>query len=744
MLDDDRLMNQAEPEKQPTAMRLFMGLGVPQQARLLWRRKAEIALAALICASAAVVISESLTPKYTSTAQIYIDPRELQPADRQPAQRSQDYASFAMVIESQLRIIGSNGVLLQAIQDTHLDEDPEFGGTNAGDDAEMAALENLKRHIHVTKPDRSFIINIEVWSDSAAKSALLANAISKAYLDELKKQQAVAASRTAASQSDRLKQLQEQVRIAETALAAYQVQQNPLDAQGALMGDPQQPAANSQRLEAARTATLDAQARYDQIQSIHRDAIDIDAIPRVLRSPAIANLRQQYDATRRRYLELASEIGALHPALRPLVSRLEDLHLRIRDEVERLALAAKNELTRAREYEDSLNKAIDLQKRQSAELTQPSPRLRELESDVQASREAYQSFRQRVNENDEGRGLNASSARVISEASIAQRRIYPPPMGLLAGIGFLIGALGAATWFVASGAGPSPKASAPSPVDPETTDAVISPPIQPPDPQPQPEAAIAAVEKPLIARLQEPEVVRTQSSVLTAGALPDLTRIGWPTLRAGMPVKAFLKSVGDMRAAVMRRPSAGAIPVMAVIGAGASEDRSIAALNIALAAARGGYRVLLIDADHATHALSNRLNGPGKSRAGRFGWFGIGLKDSATIETANGISVLSANRGADAVKASEAICKAIAEVRSLGGYDLVILDGPATPSGEADRMLLDVADGLAADLPMSQDINDCVREIIAALGDVEPKLIGFVLNELHPAAADTERDQQLA
>ena len=39
-------------------------------------------------------------------------------------------------------------------------------------------------------------------------------------------------------------------------------------------------------------------------------------------------------------------------------------------------------------------------------------------------------------------------------------------------------------------------------------------------------------------------------------------------------------------------------PVMAVIGAGSSEDRSIAALNIALAAARDGAKVLMIDADN--------------------------------------------------------------------------------------------------------------------------------------------------
>ena len=131
------------------------------------------------------------------------------------------------------------------------------------------------------------------------------------------------------------------------------------------------------------------------------------------------------------------------------------------------------------------------------------------------------------------------------------------------------------------------------------------------------------------------------------------------------------------------------MPVMAVIGAGAGEDRSIAALNIALAAARDGAKVLMIDADHATHTLSNKVNGLGKSEPSRLGWLSIGSKASRAIVTANGISILPVIKGSDA-KASDAIRKAIAQARATGGYDLVILDGPAMPWSacrpQADRM----------------------------------------------------------
>ena len=74
----------------------------------------------------------------------------------------------------------------------------------------------------------------------------------------------------------------------------------------------------------------------------------------------------------------------------------------------------------------------------------------------------------------------------------------------------------------------------------------------------------------------------------------------------------------------------------------------------------------------------------------------------------------------------------------------MILDGPAMPWSAADRKLLDAADGLVAVLPIHLDINDCMEDIITALGGAERKLVGVVLNELNPAAVNRQRDKQYA
>ena len=81
--------------------------------------------------------------------------------------------------------------------------------------------------------------------------------------------------------------------------------------------------------------------------------------------------------------------------------QVEDLRRTINEEVDRFAQSAKNDLTRARDYEASLNKALEAQKRQSVQMSQASVRLRELERDVEASRDVYQSFLKRSRETEE-------------------------------------------------------------------------------------------------------------------------------------------------------------------------------------------------------------------------------------------------------------------------------------------------------------------------------------------------------
>jgi uncharacterized protein involved in exopolysaccharide biosynthesis/Mrp family chromosome partitioning ATPase len=753
MLAYDQPITRSKPDAGPKPARASAGLSVSQLAQLLWRRKAAIAMAALIGGCVAVGIGKSLTPKYLATAQLYVDPRELQLVDRELTPRSQDISGLAMVVESQARLITSNSVLMQVIQDAHLEKDPEFGSSSNGLTAtllglfglearpsseprlgQMAALEALNHHINVKKTDRTFIVDIDVWSYDAAKAAMLANAISNAYLAEAKNSQALAARRATSDLSGRLKELQERLRTAENALAVYKAQNNFVGSQDTQIND-QQLMSSNQRLASARAATLDAQAKYDQIEANRRASADAGAIPEALQSPTIANLRAQYAEARKRMAEMTGELGPLHPSLRQMEKQVEDLRRTVNEEIERFAQSAKNDLARARDYETSLTRALEAQKRQSVQLSQAGVRLRELERDVEASRDVYQSFLKRSRETEEQESLNTSNARIIGEATVPQRRSFPPGMSLVAAIGLVLGALLAASWFAAAELlSVDTAAGLPTRTLPDS-----GAPIQPPNSlenRPPP----PAVEKPGIARLQESDVIRTLGGILATGGIPDLTRLGWPTLRAAFPLTTFLNAMREMHQTLSRRSAANVAPVLAVIGQGAGRERSIVALNVALAAAWDGARVLVIDADHEAHSISNKLAGSRKAEAKRLGWLSIGSRASRAIKTANGITVLpSAGAGE-----SDAIRRAITQSRSAGDYDLVIVDGPAMPWGLEDRRLLDMADGLTAVLPASLDINGCMDDIIASLDGAERKLIGVIINELHTSGSMSHRSKQYA
>ncbi|RXH06260.1 exopolysaccharide transport family protein [Bradyrhizobium vignae] len=788
MLDYNQPIDRAGPEASQRKPRA--GFNVLELANLLWRRKVAITAAALLGATLAVSIGKSVTPRYTATAQLYVDPRELQLVDRELTPRAQDVSGMSMVVESQARLITSNSVLLQVIQQAGLDKDPEFGGGDGTSlmssllgliglhprapsaaetkEVQLAALEALSRHIAIRKTEKSFIVDVEVWSTDPAKAAMLANTLTNAYLAESRNSQASAARRATNDLSSRLKELRDRLRNAETALATYKAQNNFVGTQDALISD-QQLSASNQRLSAARAATMDAQARLDQIEASRRTAADAGAIPEALQSPTIANLRAQYADARKKYAEQAGELGPRHPALRQTEKQVEDLKRTINEEIDRFAQSAKNDLTRARDFEASLNRALEAQKRQSVQLSQAAVRLRELEREADASRDVYQSFLKRSRETEEQESLNTSAARVIGEATVPQRRSFPPAMSLFAMIGFVFGAIAASGWFVAAEllfagaiataptsarpqrtsapdttrvpqrARPS-EASPPQPASPDVERIPLelaAPPLQP--------AMVEKplIEKPLIARFQEADVIHTLGAILATGGGVDLTRLGWPTLRPGFPLTTLLNAWRDMRAAVARRSGGRAMPVVALVGAGKTSGRSVTALNFALAAARDGARVLMIDADHQARVLSNKVIRPGKSEPSRLGWLSIGSKDAREIKTVNGISVLPAAEG-DAGKAADAIRKAIAQARAASGYDLVILDGPAMPLAAGGRKLLDDIDSLVAVLPTCLDVNDSLEEILTALGPAERKLVGVVLDELTPAIQTRQRGKQYA
>ena len=726
--------------------------------RLLWQKRLAIAAAAMIGAVAAVAIGKSLTPRYTATAQLYVDPRELQLVDRELTPRSQDVSGLPIIVESQARLITSNSVLFKVIEREKLEDDAEFGaganggllssvgfGANTPETRRNATLEALTRHIVVRRTDRTFIVEIDVWSRDPIKAAKVANAIASAYLEETVETQSASARRATTDLSARLKEMQERLRKAENALAEYKAKNNFVGTQETLVSD-QQLSAITQRLATARALTLDAQAKYDQIEASRRAATDIGALPEALQSQTIANLRAQYADARKRQAELMSELGPRHPALRNIENQVDDLRRNINEEVNRIAQAARNDLTRARTYETSLVSALENQKRQSNDMGLAAVRLRELEREVDASRSIYQSFLKRARETQEQETLNTSNARVIGEATPPQRRSFPPAMTLLAAAGFIFGALAGAGGVVAvdrAGAQPQPPGR-PRPSEPLPRPVLSTQRRRDEKPAAASPTPVAFLAKPLIARLQKLDVTHVPPNPASAGDALDVTRLGWPGLRPDVPLNPFTNAMRRMRsmASRLRNPATASVSVIAVIGPAARDERTMVALNVALAAAQDGVDVLLVDADAAHGVLTGRIGEAEPQSSGALTRM-FGVRRTRVVETSNRITIMPVAAGRDS-STGKAIADAIAKARRSERYGLILLDGPAmTSTGEAHD-LLDLTNGVIATLPGRLDVDARMDDILHALGNRQNRLLGVIINEVSSGEISQIQDKAYA
>jgi len=408
---------------------------------------------------AALLYGLLTAPLFSSTAQIIIDPRDLQVVrnDIYPNGISPD--GGITQVESQVSVLQSSGVLLRAVEATNLTQDPEFNSPGllsglttwlsgtTGDreetpDLQKAAvktLDALRRRLAVKRADKVLVIDVTVTSKSADKAALLANAIAEAYLAD----QAAARSQTASQASDalaaRLAELRSQVEKAENAVELYKLQNNMVMASDRLVSDQELTDLNNQ-LTAAKSRTVTLKAQVDQITRQRESGTLSGATSEAMQSGVITQLRSQEAALEERATNLKSQLGPNHPSMVSVRSQLGNLQQLIARELDRIATSATIDYERALANERDLSAKVNALKDRSLSTSQASVHLRELQRDLDAVRSIYANYLTRAQETREQVSINSTNARIITHAMPAQKKSWPPLSLLLAGA--LCGGLG--------------------------------------------------------------------------------------------------------------------------------------------------------------------------------------------------------------------------------------------------------------------------------------------------------------
>ncbi|MBN9453487.1 MAG: hypothetical protein J0I42_16200 [Bosea sp.] len=511
----------------------------------LWARRGLILLMAALGLALAILAGLLMTPKYVSTAQLFIDPRDLRVLqnDVSPNTVGSDPTSITGYLESQARIIASDSIKSRVVERLNLDRDSDFGGGAAGFLARMLgadtgpspkatlyALAALDRTVAVRRGERTFVIDISATAQDPDKAAKIANALAEAYLEDQAAVRAEAAQKATAALTSRLEELRNRLRIAEEKAEKYKEANNIVGVGDRSLGE-QQLSLNSTQLVAARTRATEAKAKYDQIASTRASSIEAGAIPEAVASNTMTALRAQLGAALAREADLVSSLGVRHPALASAQSQVRDARRQISEELARIGRAAKVEYDRAVEAERQLARRVDQLTAGQYAAGRASVQLRELEREVESSRAIYDAFLKRARETGELGGIDTTNARIISPAMppLEKSGMSRRTLALLGafgggGAGVLL-ALGLAVFAVPR---QPPQPSKRAPFWRRAQRPVATEPVETERPAPAPAPAPAAVITPPPPRPAAPSEPPPQQQPSRTGAAP----VNWRRLMA--------------------------------------------------------------------------------------------------------------------------------------------------------------------------------------------------------------------
>ncbi len=421
------------------------GVSLRDLASTLVRHKAWIFGTTIACVALAVGYLATVQPTYTSTAEVYVDPRDRPTPKEDPGEKSSVPGDGLLLVESQLKIITSGKVLSRVVDQMDLSKDPEFNGRGSliagikaalgfgGDDnPHLAALRGLRLVTSTKRNERSYVIDISVSAREPQRAADLANSVANAFLEEQASANANFNRRLSDAIRSQLERMRSAVSQSEQAVAAYKAAHNLVGSRDRLVTDQELTEANTQ-LSNAQARLNEAQARVKLVESIESGGTPLESLPEAIQSNTIVQLRASAVEASRAEVQLARVLGPNHPALQQARAQVRDVQTAIKNEVKRIAQAVRNVATSERINVQSLQARFASLKALTQINEKAMVQLRELELKANSDRTVYETYLAKAKAATEEQAINNTNIRLISRAILPDRKSWPRTIPLIGG-----------------------------------------------------------------------------------------------------------------------------------------------------------------------------------------------------------------------------------------------------------------------------------------------------------------------
>ncbi len=641
--------------------------------------------------------------RYTATGEIQIQPGSA--SDLKSSLTSAlgtSMGSFDDIMESDVRILQSETLLMKVAHTLNLQDDPQFLGAKnpllhgSLDNPYLrnAIVGSLRANLLVQRVPRTEMITIQYKSRSPKLSADIVNALENDFLENNFISHFNTTKEVTKWLTGQMDDLRAVVQNSQDQLVDLQRKL------GIYALDPQHSVITSQ-ISDLEKGTSDAtqqrvlaEARYRILESMPPDQIqDSGVTPLGTEASLLSTLRAQRDQVASQLANLRAFYGPNYPQVKQLTAQLAALDRQLVQQEERIVTQAKDAYSVAQTAEDKARGLLTNREQQIYGQRDDMVRYMLVSEEYESNRLMYESILSRLREAAVDAGLDAADISLVDLATPPVGPSSTPPLRL--GImGMLLGAfagLGLALFL--------------EKIDTRLRDAHE---IQ------------QILGLPPLAMIPQSHWKSSESEVEWAAG-PELLR---------NPRSPFSESFRALRTSMRLSSTSRESKVIAITSCQPGEGKSTVSVNMAAVLAQGGKKVALVDTDMRRPSVYKRLGlegGKGLSEV-LTGYYTL-EEVIQTHDTLSSLDVIPSGTvpplPADLL-ASDQMTELTRRLRER--YDYVIFDTPPVLSVTDPAIVAAQADGMV--LVIRQGY--CTRRMLARaaeiLRELDVKVYGFVFN----------------
>ncbi|WP_297105369.1 Wzz/FepE/Etk N-terminal domain-containing protein [uncultured Devosia sp.] len=400
---------------------------------LLKRRLLLIVSTTVLVVGLAASVAFTLTPLYTASALVMVDPSRKNILDDTALQGSSSAADNAR-IDSEVELARSDNILIKVIERENLISDPEFGvsvGLRArllsffgipvpelptGQEAVNQTLAKLRSAVTVQRRGLTYLISLQASSERAAMAANLANTLAEVYIqDQLSSKVSSAIASLSVIQS-RLEQARLAIVTSENTYDQFIADNINEIARDSGRSDLTSMQSQIAALEAAREQS----ASLANTVQVAIAGNDINAIVNSLETEAIAELESQRERLQRDIESAADGTAAVD-----LRNELANIEQSLLEAATSEVSALQSNLQQTQSQADALRQSLRSEIIGSALSADTLTQIFELQQNAELARRQYQTLLSRAQDLEAQADLQLADSRIVSAALAPNGPSFP-------------------------------------------------------------------------------------------------------------------------------------------------------------------------------------------------------------------------------------------------------------------------------------------------------------------------------